>query len=136
VNPNANNRALPPAQWIRFLERAGTIIDTLGKATTPHAKAIAAGKYLAAKVGRTVPVCIGGRTGKATLRVVEGRAREKRYWFEVEWDPESPPETIQPAVAPASMPENTDNSGAAPVKPAAPSEIGAPANGGNGEAWE
>ena len=92
MNPTSTDRALAPAQWVKFLDRAGVIVDTPTKAATAHAKAIAAGKYLAAKVGRTVPVSDNGRTGKATLRVSEERARGKRYWFEIEWDSEKKPD--------------------------------------------
>ena len=76
-------RALPAAKWVPILEAAGLALSVLGDAKTPHARAIKLGQWLSAKVGREMPVCVGGRNGKAVLRVIGARANEKRYYFEV-----------------------------------------------------
>ncbi|MBP3956856.1 hypothetical protein J8F10_16410 [Gemmata sp. G18] len=138
-----DDRALPAAKWVTFLERAGVFGDAHAKAGGTQAKAIAAGKYLGAKVGRTVPVGLNGRTGKATLRVAEGRAREKKYWFEIAWDLREPRAQAD-ATATVPEPHSPDapawKSGADPIPTPAP--IGAPkedaivVKDGNGEEWE
>jgi hypothetical protein len=97
-----------------------------------RAKAIAAGKYLATMVDHTVQVTVNGRTGKATLRVVEARAREKRYWFEIIWDDNNSNETrpSKPAPKPSkNVPKK------AKLEPAVTPTSNPPA-GGNDEKWE
>jgi hypothetical protein len=77
------DRARSPAGWVRFAEMAGVCADALGHARSDRAKAIVVGKFLSGKVGREIPVKVSGRQARAVLKVIEGRARERRYYFEV-----------------------------------------------------
>src|SRR5205085_9959781 len=59
------------------------------------------GQFLAPFVGRYVAIQVKGRTGRATLRVEEGRSREKKYFFEIVWDSAA---GDAPATGPESVP--------------------------------
>src|SRR5207248_1459824 len=51
------------------------------------------GQFFGPLLGREVPIQSRGRTGKAVLRVTEGRSKERRYYFEVFWDDVPRPDT-------------------------------------------
>jgi hypothetical protein len=137
-------RALTAAKWVRFFEAAGVMSDVLAAARGEQARAIAVGKFLSGKVGREVPITIGGRTGKATLRAAEGRSRQKSYYFEVVWD--SPKQT---SPAPAKKPSGAerprskgvgaakkkDRKATEPHKGSAVAKHARPRPGGNDERW-
>jgi len=72
------------AEMLRFF--AGPRAEELQACQSTRARAIKVGQFLAPKVGREVPVEVDGRAGKAVLRVEEGRAKERRYYFEFSWD--------------------------------------------------
>ena len=76
----------PAADWLPHFERAGILQDELLACKSERSKAIKLGQFLSPKVGREVPVQVGGRTGKAVLRVEQDRAKTKRYFIEVTWD--------------------------------------------------
>jgi hypothetical protein len=139
MTPKPHDRARPPAQWVKYLERAGVLGDALTRANGDRAKAIATGKYLSAKVGRTIPICINDRTGTATLRFGEARAHEKRYWFEVVWNRDQPSETNPTPPMPPNIATLTKQQvGSSPNAPT-PAEPLPTASSvvreGNGEEW-
>lgn len=82
----ASNNGKPPKEWVPFFDKANIRADDLAACKSNKAKSIKIGLFLSPKVGRAVPIEVKGRTGKAVLRVEEGRAKEKRYYFVVTWD--------------------------------------------------
>ena len=73
----------PPGEWESVFRAAGALDQELASATTARAKSTRIGGYLSQHVGREVQVEHGDSTFTARLRVVGGRARQKRYHFEV-----------------------------------------------------
>jgi hypothetical protein len=135
MNTDPNGLAFLPAQWVKFFQRAGILGDALARATTDKARAIVVGKYLSARVGRTIPVCVVGRAGKATLRVIDGRAREKRYWIEVVWDAGAGDGAKTHKPKPGGTVEATHSLNTA-VTPPSPRKLVPCVEGGNDEEWE
>jgi hypothetical protein len=130
--PAKPDRALPAAKWVPILDAAGLTPQALADAKTPHAKAIKLGQWLSAKVGREMPVCVGGRNGKAVLRVIGARANEKRYYVEITWDRAQKPDLPKAPDGGTSRPKKEKLSGKHKVvtKPA-----GKRKTGGNDEEW-
>lgn len=116
-----------------ILDAAGLTPQALADAKTPHAKAIKLGQWLSAKVGREMPVCVGGRNGKAVLRVIGARANEKRYYLEITWDRAQKPDLPEVPDGGTSKPkkkEKTSGKHKTTTKPA-----GNRKTGGNDEEW-
>lgn len=85
-----NSRKLAPKKWEPFFRRADVRVEDLDASKSNKGKIIRMGRFLSPNVNREVPIDVNGRTGKAVLRVEEGRSKEKRYFFEVTWDDETP----------------------------------------------
>ena len=81
---------LPATDWLPYFKEAGIRVDELDQCKSEHSKAIKLGQFLSPKVGREVPVQVGGRTGRAVLRVEQDRAKTKLYYLEVRWDSPDP----------------------------------------------
>ncbi len=88
-----------PKDWEQVFQRAGVLVEELGASMSSRARATRIGRFFGPLVGREVPIQVRGRTGTAVLRVVEGRAKERRYLFEIHLDGMTGPET-----APADRP--------------------------------
>lgn len=80
------DRKLTAAEWLPIFVDAGIRADELGESKSKQAKSIKIGQFLSPNVGRTVAVEVGGRVGKAVLRVEQDRSKMKRYYFEFSWD--------------------------------------------------
>ncbi len=131
--PAKPDRALPAAKWVPILDAAGLTPQALADAKTPHARAIKLGQWLSAKVGREMPVCVGGRSGKAVLRVIGARANEKRYYVEITWDRAQKldlPEAPEGGTPKSKKKEKQSGKHKAVTKP-----VGKRNSGGNGEEW-
>ena len=131
--PAKPDRALPAAKWVPILDAAGLTPQALADAKTPHARAIKLGQWLSAKVGREMPVCVGGRNGKAVLRAIGARANEKRYYVEITWDRAQepvPPKALKGGVSKPKKKEESSGKHKAVTKPA-----GKHKSGGNDEKW-
>jgi hypothetical protein len=87
---DTKDRKRCPSEWIRYFEMAKIRTDELENCRSNHAKAIRAGQFLSPHVNRPVRIEVNGRTGTATLKAEDGRAKERRYFFEVVWD-DAPP---------------------------------------------
>ena len=87
VLPGENpGRKLTPTDWAPYFRSANVLTEDMEGSKGTKARAIRIGQFLSPKVGRQVPIQVDKLEGKATLRSVTGRAKEKRYWLEVEWD--------------------------------------------------
>jgi hypothetical protein len=82
----AHDRKLSPKDWEPYFRKAKVRVKDLDDCMSNKAKTIKIGHFLSPNVNREVPVEVQGRAGKAVLRVEEGRAKGKRYFFEVTWD--------------------------------------------------
>ena len=81
-----NGPGQPAREFEEIFRKAGVLTDALDNAKSAAAKATRMGLFLAPNVGREVPISVNGRIGTATLRMTEGRAKQKLYHFEVRWD--------------------------------------------------
>jgi hypothetical protein len=72
-----------PAEWEPIFRRAGVALDKLDQAKSKKSKSTHLGNFLAQHVGREVEVEREGRTYRAKLCVMDGRARSRRYYFEI-----------------------------------------------------
>ncbi len=79
-------RGLPAAKWEILFKKAGIEREKLEATKSERARTTIIGNFLSQNVGREVPIEINGQIGKATLRVVVGSAKQKRYFFEILWD--------------------------------------------------
>ncbi len=77
---------LPAGKWEPLFKKAGVEKERLEAAKSEKARTTILGNFLAQNVGREVPVEVNGQTGKATLHMIIGRAKQKQYLFEVVWD--------------------------------------------------
>lgn len=77
---------LAARDWEAYFRKAKVRIDDLEACKSSKSRTIKIGLFLSPNVDRAVPIEFKGRTGKAVLRVVKDRAKEKRYFFEVTWD--------------------------------------------------
>jgi hypothetical protein len=84
---------LTPKSWEPYFRTARVLVEDLDACKSARAKTVKIGLFFGRNVGREVPIEDKGRTGKAVLRVDEGRARERRYYFEVMWDDEASTKT-------------------------------------------
>jgi hypothetical protein len=110
-------RKLMAKDWEMYFRKAAVRVEELDVAKGNRARAIRIGNFLSPNVGREVPIEAKGRTGRAVLRLEEGRSKQKLYFFEVTWDDAVP--------APASMEGSTTSttkskisSGAVKARPA------------------
>lgn len=72
--------------WEPYFRKANVRVEDLDASKSSRSKTIKIGQFLSPNVGREVPIQVGDRSGKAVLRVEEGHAKEKRYFFEIMWD--------------------------------------------------
>jgi hypothetical protein len=89
--------AAPAADWAKYFEAAKVRVEELNACKSARARAIWIGKHLSPLVDREVAIEVKGRTGRAVLRVEEGRSNEKRYIFEVKWDDPAATEPAAPS---------------------------------------
>jgi hypothetical protein len=144
--PGRENVKLAAREWGRYFREANVRVGELDSCRSSRARAIRIGQFLTPNVGREVPVEVNGRAGRAVLRVEEGRAKVKRYFFEVTWDDAAaagaaPPEEAR-AEEPQARPPGAGQNGQAPAPSSAPpkeaaGEGGRPGGpgGGNAEDW-
>ena len=83
--PKHHTPGLPARDWEPFFVAAKVLIEKLNDAKSSHSKTVIMGQFLSPLVGSEVPIQVDGRVGKAKLCVIEGRSKEKRYFFEVSW---------------------------------------------------
>ena len=81
---------LPASRWEPYFRRAQVELHNLDSTKSSRAKSTAIGNFLARNVERTVLIAANDRTGRAKLCVRDGRARQRLYYVEVEWDGSSP----------------------------------------------
>src|SRR5262249_847901 len=121
-----------------LFHKAGVLVEELGACKSSRAKATKIGQFFGPLKGREVPIQVSGRTGRAILRVEEGRAKERRYYCEVVWD--DAPEPRAKAAAPAGGGGGTDEGGGQEAGKKARSRCRAagegPAEEGHGEGRE
>ena len=79
-------RGLPASKWetCSRTQASSGKSSKLRKASRP--KRTILGNFLSQNVDSEVPIVIRNRTGRATLRMKLGRAKQKRYFFELVWD--------------------------------------------------
>lgn len=87
--------SLPPKDWEPFFQKAGVRVEELIACKSSRSKAIKIGLFFSTLVGREVPIQVMERTGTAVLRIETGRAKEKRYYFEVRWDTPSTEKNLE-----------------------------------------
>ena len=90
MTTDTNKQPLPPAEWEEYFRKADLLCERLNSAKSERGKSTILGNFLGKLVGRQVPIEVGGRSGKAALRVERGRARRNLYYFEVSWDDVKP----------------------------------------------
>ncbi len=83
---------LPPGQWEDLFRKARIQVEALDAARSRRARETLLGHFRARNLDREVPIEVDGRQGKARLRAVDAGRRQKRYFFEVSWDGEGPPD--------------------------------------------
>lgn len=81
----STDSGLPANEWSGYFHRAKVLKEKLDAAQSKRSTSTIIGNWLSPLVGREVPIEVNKRCGVATLRLVEGRAKEKRYFFEVRW---------------------------------------------------
>ena len=91
---------LLPSEWEAIFRRAKVRVESLEEAKSLRARATHIGNYLAQNLDREVPIQVNGRTGKARLRFLEAGRKQRRYFFEVEWDDELQLDASAPVVPP------------------------------------
>ena len=104
-------------------------------AKTPHTRAIKLGQWLSAKVGREIPVCVGGRNGNAVLRVIKGRSRETKYYVEVTWARAQKPQPPSPKKVAGVPPKKKETQKETPKTATKPAGTRKPTTSGNDEEW-
>lgn len=82
----ADDKGKTAKDWELYFRMANVRAEDLEACKSSKAKTIKIGRFLSPNVGRAVPIEVKGRTGKAVLCVEEGRSKEKRYYFAVQWD--------------------------------------------------
>ena len=83
--PKHQTPGLPAREWEAFFLAAKVLIERINDAKSSHSKTVIMGQFLSPLVGSEVLIQVNGQVGKAKLCVVEGRSKEKRYFFEVRW---------------------------------------------------
>lgn len=135
----------PASEWESIFRRARVMVEELDVTASSRSRATRIGRFLGPLLGRPVPVQVRDRQGTAILRVHEGRARERRYYFDIAWQAGEPGSDTPPCSRGATTehrrwPVSSPSNGASP-----PERIGPPATenrprpnpmpGGNSEAW-
>jgi len=143
----SNARGVPPKDWASVFTKAGVLVEELSTGKGKHAKSTRIGQFLTRFIGREVQIEVRGRSGRATLRVVTRRAKEKRYFFEVEWDVtavESPVSDVSRSASakPADttqrsrrQKQNRKRSSPRTATPQPATTTGDRSSGGNAEVW-
>jgi hypothetical protein len=99
--------------WVDLFVGAGVRADELIGPGGTRSKSIKIGQFFTPLVGREVPIEVKGRRGTAVLRAEMGRAKEKRYYFEVRWEQPADAGKGQPR-APGARQEKPKRNRAAP----------------------
>jgi hypothetical protein len=123
VDKNTFGKA--PKEWLPLFRDARLLQKELHESANDHAQTIAAGRFFGSRLGKTVPIQVGDKPARATLRVQPGRSRQRRYWFEITWEEAAPG---QPEAGTASPSPATS---AVPPAAVAPSGQGEDAGEGN-----
>jgi hypothetical protein len=91
---DAKGRGKPPRDWTPHFLEAEVCRDKLNE-RSPKGRDTWVGQFLSGKVDCSVAINTQQGSGTATLRMREGRSRQKVYFFEVELTPEqeAPPQT-------------------------------------------
>ncbi len=82
------NHGILPSEWEELFRTTGVQFDALDQAKSQRARATRLGTFLAKNLGRVVPVEIGGRPAKAKLCASAAGKRQKRYYFQIQWEDE------------------------------------------------
>ena len=137
-NTMESRAGLPAKEFEKLFRKAGVFTDGLDSAKSANAKATRIGKFLTPYVNQIVPICVGGRTGRATLCMCQARAKQKLYYFEVRWDDAdvatpttSSQITLDDGLAPAISATTPACGGACDSHPVPPIDEGT----GNAEQW-
>jgi hypothetical protein len=85
--PPTRSKKLTPQEWESLFRDAHLRVEELNGCRSNRSRSIFIGKFLSSLVNRELPVTIKGRTGRAVLRVEEGRSNSRRYFVEYFWDP-------------------------------------------------
>lgn len=78
----------PAAKWEPIFRAAKVADEKLQLAKSEKARETIIGAFLSQHVDREVPIEFNGKTHRARLRCVTGRARKKEYYFVVAYDGE------------------------------------------------
>ena len=145
------NKKLPAADWLPFFIKADVLTKALAETHSAKGKTIKIGQFLTPNVNQTVPVQVKGRSGKATLRVeMKGHGKEKRYFFEVEWDSVVTPPAVKqqvkgtklsiskskPGAPKGTTPKPTPKAAAPKPTPTPTKPKSSVAKKGNNEVWD
>jgi hypothetical protein len=110
-----------PQDWEQFFRTANIRVEELDNRKSSRSRSIMIGQFLSPNVNREVPIAVNGRTGRAVLRVEEGRSKGKRYFIEVFWDdPSDTPEVASsnPAEAKGAQKPSAGEHAGPSTKPA------------------
>lgn len=135
----------PASEWEPIFRRAHVLAEELDASASKKSRATRIGRFLGPLLDRQVPVQVRDRQGTATLRVREGRARERRYFFVFAWESGEPGTNCPPCSGGATA-EPRRWAVSSPSNGASPQErVGPPATenrprpnptlGGNAEVW-
>ena len=86
MHTKRKQKAIPAGKWEILFKKASIEKEKLEVAMSERGRSTIIGNFLSQNVGREVPIEINSRTGKATLRMVLGSGKQKRYFFEILWD--------------------------------------------------
>ena len=91
--------------WVPYVDAAEVPSAETSRIASARGRGNQVGKWLAARVGQSVPVIFDGHPAIATLRALKGRANTQKYYFEVR--PAAVPERVDDA-GEGSVPDATD----------------------------
>lgn len=79
-------QGLSATDWEPLFRQAGVEVEKLDSKKSKRGKVTIIGNWLTRNAKREVAVTVGKRTGKAILRILDGRSNRARYVFEIHWD--------------------------------------------------
>lgn len=79
-------KGLSSTDWEHLFLNASIEVEKLDAAKSKRAKATIIGNWFNRNADREVAIRVGDRTGKAKLKIREGRSKKKFYVFEIRWD--------------------------------------------------
>lgn len=83
---NAPAAGRPVGEWESVFHRAQVLVDEMAAAKSQLAKATRLGNFLAQHLDREVLIEVNGYAGRARLCVVNGRSRQRTYYFYIRGD--------------------------------------------------